>query len=116
VYLATKKLLDEQPHWAPIITACFQLSEESSDGALIAPVHLPIVDRHAFGANSYPAAVIGPKRLAYRVGTVVCPLAVIVLVFSMFVGTLSLHKAAQMRGYFHTISTGRDFHHFPSAL
>jgi hypothetical protein len=33
VYLATKKLLDEQPHWAPIITACIQLSEESPDGA-----------------------------------------------------------------------------------
>src|SRR5216683_3488907 len=32
VYLATKKLLDEQPHWAPIITACVQLSEESPDG------------------------------------------------------------------------------------
>jgi hypothetical protein len=29
VYLATKKLLDEQPHRAPIITACVQLSEES---------------------------------------------------------------------------------------
>ncbi len=29
VYLATKTLLDEQPHWAPIITACVQLSEES---------------------------------------------------------------------------------------
>ena len=33
VYLATKKLLDEQPHWGPIITACVQLSEESpADG------------------------------------------------------------------------------------
>jgi hypothetical protein len=32
VYLATKELLDEQPYWAPIITACIQLSEESPDG------------------------------------------------------------------------------------
>jgi hypothetical protein len=31
VYLATKKLLEEQPDWAPILTACVQLSEE--DGA-----------------------------------------------------------------------------------
>jgi len=28
VYLATKKLLQAQPDWAPIITACAQLSEE----------------------------------------------------------------------------------------
>jgi hypothetical protein len=33
LYFATKKLLDEQPHWARIITACIQLSEESPDGA-----------------------------------------------------------------------------------
>jgi hypothetical protein len=31
VYLATKKLLEEQPDWAPILTACVQLAEE--DGA-----------------------------------------------------------------------------------
>jgi hypothetical protein len=31
VYLATKKLLEEQPDWAPILTACAQLAEE--DGA-----------------------------------------------------------------------------------
>jgi hypothetical protein len=32
LYLDTKKLLDEQPHWESIITACVQLSEESPDG------------------------------------------------------------------------------------
>jgi hypothetical protein len=31
VYLATKKLLEKQPEWAPTITACVQLAEE--DGA-----------------------------------------------------------------------------------
>ncbi len=31
-YVETKKLLQDRPDWAPIITACFQLSEESADG------------------------------------------------------------------------------------
>ncbi len=31
-YRATKELLQEQPQWAPTITACVQLSEESPDG------------------------------------------------------------------------------------
>jgi len=53
----------------------------------IAVLRLRIVDRHplVFDAKGNPAAVIDAKRLAYRLGTVVCPLAVIVLVSSMIV-------------------------------
>ena len=59
IYLATKKLLDEQPHWASIITACVQLSEESTNGVFWSSAAL---NRSQQCGHGYPFAHLASSR------------------------------------------------------